>query len=105
QQMGQHTLHAEQGRHRKKDQIERRVFRCIGLRQWIEKWLDEALAVGEQVRAGMVEVRVTLRVEVEPVDEYIRHAQRECPDRDNRKGPAEPPTGPRGVVRRAWRES
>ena len=53
---------------------------CSAAARWIpsdEERRDEALAVGEQVRARVVEVRVALWVEVEAVLQHVRDPQRE----------------------------
>ena len=50
-----------------------------------EERRDEALAVGEQVRARVVEERVAVRVEVAAVREHVHDPQRERADNDQRE--------------------
>ena len=83
EQVREHALHPEHRRDREEDDVQRRVLGRGAVQALLdEERRDEALAVGEQVRARVVEERVAVRVEVAAVREHVRDAQRERGDDD-----------------------
>ncbi len=91
QHVREHAVHAEQRRDCQEDEIQRRVFGGLLVNQRVRERLDEALAVGQQVRALVVEARIAARHEVAPLDQHVRDAHREAADGDRGERPHEPP--------------
>ena len=72
EQVREHALHAEHRRDREVHEVQRRVLGRGHAAGREEERRDETLAVGEQVRARVVEERVAARLEVAALDQHVR---------------------------------